>query len=399
MRRKREELFNLNFRVILSHFMAIIYYVCRFFSIKKNRIVFSTHEGAGGYMCNPKYIAEELLFQKKDYELIWLTDDISRTFPKQVRVIKNSLVNRAIYLSTAKIWIDNSRKQLEVRKRKGQVYIQTWHAKIGFKPTGLDRGKSFSRIARIISEHDSQMIDYLLSNCDMFDRIAPTGLLYNGKIERTGSPRLDHLAKKEDIDVKGKKKAIGINEEEGVVIWLPTFRGGSQSSKRVISRGNVGALDIDRILEAFEQIDHRKWNMIIKLHPQLSLQGLRSEIENDRVIDVSKEDDLYEILMACDAVITDYSSVAFDAAVVGIPVFLFCYDHEEYEKERGNLIWNLDELPFPYAYNNDSLVNSIIEFSEDDYQDEVRKLLKRINMVEDGMASKRVVSLIDRICN
>ncbi|MGN0345702.1 MAG: CDP-glycerol glycerophosphotransferase family protein, partial [Lachnospiraceae bacterium] len=178
-------------RLQKARFQSIPFYLNRVFPIKINKIVFCCIEGTTGYSCNPKYIAEELIKQNKGndkkFELVWLVNDVSKKFPKEIKVVKNTLWNRAYHLSTARFWIDNSRKQLEVRKRKGQIYIQTWHAKLGFKPTCLDRGASFSKIAYLVSKHDSDMVDYWLSNSDWYDKILKTGSLYEGKTLRTGS--------------------------------------------------------------------------------------------------------------------------------------------------------------------------------------------------------------------
>ena len=153
-------------RIWKAGFQSIAFYICRIFPIKKNKIVFCCIEGTTGYSCNPKYIAEELIRRnkqesdgKKRFKLVWLVNDMSKSFPKEIQVVHNSLWNRAYQLSTAGFWIDNSRKQLEARKRKGQIYIQTWHAKLGFKPTCLDRGASFSKIAYLLSKHESDLVD------------------------------------------------------------------------------------------------------------------------------------------------------------------------------------------------------------------------------------------------
>ena len=53
-------------------------------------------------------------------------------------------------------------------------------------------------------------------------------------------------------------------------------------------------------------------------------------ISDKRLIDISGEDDMYEILAGCDAFMTDYSSAAFDAMVMKIPIFLYCDDYHEY---------------------------------------------------------------------
>lgn len=141
--------------------------------IVKNRIVFSSFEGDGGYSCNPKYIAEELI-RRGGYEIVWLTHEPNKhNFPKEIRVKKDTIENQVYWLSTARIWIDNYRKPWGTVKRKEQIYIQTWHASIGFKAVGLYRGNKFPQIARLVSEADSSLIDYVISNSEYCDRIYP----------------------------------------------------------------------------------------------------------------------------------------------------------------------------------------------------------------------------------
>ncbi len=104
-------------RIWKSKFQSLPFYICRIFKVKRKKIVFCCIEGTTGYTCNPKYIAEELIRRNSGYELVWLVNDMSRKFPSEIRVVHNTLFNRAYHLTTAKFWIDNSRKQLEVRKR------------------------------------------------------------------------------------------------------------------------------------------------------------------------------------------------------------------------------------------------------------------------------------------
>ena len=148
-------------RIWKAKLQSILFYLFRILPVRRKKIVFCCIEGTTGYTCNPKYIAEELIRRNENYELVWLVNDMSKEYPKEIKKVHNNLWNRAYHLTTAHFWIDNSRKQLEVRKRKGQIYIQTWHAKLGFKPTCLDRGASFSKVAYWVSKHDSDMIDYV----------------------------------------------------------------------------------------------------------------------------------------------------------------------------------------------------------------------------------------------
>jgi CDP-glycerol glycerophosphotransferase len=383
-------------RIWKASFQSLLFYVFRIFPVKKKKIVICCIEGTTGYSCNPKYIAEELIRRNEGYEIVWLVNDINKTFPKEISAVKNTLWNRAYHLSTACFWIDNSRKQLEVRKRKGQTYIQTWHAKLGFKPTCLDRGSSFSKIAYLVSKHDSDMIDYWLSNSDWYDRTLPTGSLYDGKTIRSGSPRCDILVNnilKSQVKVR---RQYNLPSKVKILMYAPTFRGGSQGIDRTIS-ASQGFPDYKRLKHSLETRFGGEWYIFLRLHPQLVARNLDISMNNTSIVDVSRADDMYEILAGCDAFITDYSSAAFDAAVMRIPIFLYADDYAEYEGERGKLLWDLRKLPFPLALTNDELEKQILDFNETSYQENLEQLFQDTGMVEDGHAAKRVVDEIEKI--
>lgn len=383
-------------RIWKARFQSLPFYLCRVFPIKKKKIVFCCIEGTTGYTCNPKYIAEELIRQNKNtkhkqrFELVWLVNDISKQFPDHIKVVHNSLWNRAFHLSTAHFWIDNSRKQLETRKRRGQIYIQTWHAKLGFKPTCMDRGASFSKIAYVISKHDSDMIDYVLSNSRWYDDTLPNGMIYNGPILRTGSPRCDILVNDKNDIRKRVRETFTLPEDAKILMYAPTFRNGSQGTSRIVSV-NQGFPDYKRLKEGLVKRFGGKWYIFLRLHPQLAVSKPDTGFADINVIDISQVDDMYEILAGCDAFMTDYSSAAFDAAVMKIPVFLYADDYDEYESERGRLLWDLRELPFSVAVNNEQLLQQIANFHNDNYQMRLEQLWKDTELVEDGSASKKVV--------
>ena len=398
-------------RIWKSRLQSIPFYLYRIFPIKKNKIVFCCIEGTTGYTCNPKYIAEELLRRnekagkEQQFRLVWLVNDMTRKFPREIKKVHNTLWNRAYHLTTAHIWIDNSRKQLEARKRRGQIYIQTWHAKLGFKPTCLDRGASFTEIAYLVSKHDSDMVDYWLSNSDWYDKTLPTGSLYTGEILRTGSPRCDILVRaREDNRFKEQIKKKILSQDRNLsdvhlLMYAPTFRGGSQETNREIAAGQ-GFPDYKKTLDCLDKRFGGKWYVLLRLHPQLVARNLdqgvlkENSVIKERIIDVSRVDDMYEILAGCDAFMTDYSSAAFDAAVMKIPVFLYADDYEEYEQERGKLLWDLRKLPFPLAVNNEELEEQILQFNEKSYIDGLEKLFADTGMVEDGRAAEHVADTV-----
>lgn len=373
------------------------FYYCRRFPINPKKIVFTTIEGTTGFSCNPKYIALELLRRRQDLDLVWLVDDMGKEFPPGIRKVKNTLKNRAYELSTAAVWVDNSRKQLECRKRSGQFYLQTWHASIAIKPIGLQRGVSFSKMARLVTEHDSRMIDLLVTNSKWVEEHAALGLLYHGNMMRTGSARVDLLLNdKENVRRKFREK-FGLGENVKIVMYAPTFRSGSQETDRAPALQNHMP-DFNVLKSVFEKKFNSSWTVVLRLHPQLTARHISAGIAQDStttVIDASLEDDMCETLGAADALVTDYSALAFDAAFMGLPVFLYVYDIKDYMGERGNLLWDLRELPFPYADNTEKLCRLIEEFDIERYGKALSEIWEQVELKEDGKASVRIVDIIE----
>lgn len=367
----------------------------RVFPINNKKIVFSAYEGDGGFCCNPRYIAEELHRQRPDIRIVWLTRKDRKNFPEYVEVKKYTDWNIAFHLSTAKVWIDNYRKPYGTLKRRGQHYIQTWHASIGFKAVGLYRGDKFPKIARIVSEADSKLADYFLSNSKYCNDIYPKKLLYKGPTLMTGSPRVDCLIDKDSLKIKNVRNRLGVNNGEKLLIFAPTFRGGNQQGKKNVL-SDIPSIDFDRLLNNLEKKFKGEWKILLRLHPQLSakLDKMPLNMEDERLIDVSQEPDMSELLMCCDMLITDYSSCAFDAAFAKIPVLLYADDVEEYISNRGEFMWKREEIPFDIAENNDELESNIINFSTDRYIDNINVFMTQNEVVEKANACKELVHTI-----
>lgn len=377
------------------------YHMLRIFPVKKGKIVFTTFEGDGGFCCNPKYIAEELLLrQRRDrdekYELIWLVNDMKREFPVGIQKVKNTFLNRAYHLATAQVWVDNSRKAYGTAKRKNQLYIQTWHAALGFKAVGMFRGKLFPRIAYLVSRYDSRLADYVLSNSEWCTQRYPKMLLYDGKILKTGSPRCDIFTTKRTELYRSIRERYGIPSDGKVVMFAPTFRGGGQKGKRQVY-SEEPTLDFEMLSNTLHEKFGGTWYIFLRLHPQLAAQmeGIPLKNQSEYMVDVSQADDMNEVLAAADVFVTDYSSSAFDAVNMRIPVFLYADDLKEYVEDRGELMWDMKKLPFGVAETNEELREIIRGFEQKGYEDAVGEFLAECGVVEDGKASARVADVIE----
>lgn len=413
-------------RKIKAFFQGLVFYICRVFPIQPYKVAMWTMEGKGGYGDSPKYIAEEMIrrnvISDKKFNIIWLTDGrfyalADKEFPDYIKVVRSTLWNRAYQLSTAGFWVGNTRTDYGTKKRRRTIYIQTWHAIAGIKPIGKFRGDKLPKMARIVSEYDSHLIDYLLSGNEWSNRMWPDGLLYYGSILTTGVPKCDILFHGKEQMHKKYREKYGLPDTAYIILYAPTFRGGSQNGKRSVSVG-TGALDFKRLVQALESKFGGIWYVFFRLHPQVARQ--RDEVAykvvgrqghvvrnvtkqetalekgmSERLIDVSGYSDMNELIAASDILLTDYSSSVFESIIINQAVFLYMEDKEEYIKDRGDLLFDVKELPFPVAYDMDGLEKQIGMFDVEAYERNVEEFKKELGMFEEGRSSVRVVDFIE----
>lgn len=386
-------------RRLKASLYGIPFILCRVFPINKNKIVLWTFEGTGGYGCSPRYIAEELLKQKREgkntFELYWLAADTNKAFPEEIHVIKDTTWNRAYHMTTSRFWIGNTRTFYGTRKRKGTTYIQTWHGSLSLKPIGKYRGDQFSKMAYIVSKADSNLIDYAISGSRYCTNMWRDGLVYEGKIEKLGSPRCDIFVNGVEEKRRQLREEYNIPQEAKIVIYAPTFRGGSQGTQRAINENPI-TIDFNRVIDAFEKRFGGTWYVFMRLHPQLSvlMDGMSVEEKSNRLIDVTQRPDMNEIMAATDAIITDYSTCIFEGFLTGQPGFIYADDLAEYINDRGKMMFELDEIPFPAAVDNEELVNNILQFDDIDYAQKASKFIEDKGIINDGLAVKRVVQMM-----
>lgn len=407
------------YRKLIAIANKLCFIFCRVFPIKRNRVSICTFEGKGGFGCNPKYIVQELHRRSEDYEFIWFVNNMQKEFPSYVKKVPNTLWSRAYWLSTSKVWIDNYRKPYGTCKRKGQYYLNTWHGTIGFKSMGLWRGEAFSNMAYLVSKNDSDMIDDAIIDSEWCEEVWPKGLVYNGECLRTGAPRCDVLYGNRSQYKEAFRKQFGISKEAKVVMFAPTFRESATNGKRTVF-SEEWTLDFEQLLRNLRLRFEGDWYLCLRLHPQVApeIKQHRERLLQEKVIDVSWADDLYEILAAMDAFVTDYSSAAMDASYAHIPVFIYADDIEKYMNERGSMLWNMSTdskkpvtnnkemtpkidvvLPYSIAQNNDELEENILNFQESKYISMMKQFDSSVKLVFDGNASRRVADRVQSYMN
>lgn len=396
------------YRKIKAAFRSAAFFLCRIFPIDNKLISVCTFEGKGGFGCNPKYIVQELHKEDPNLKFVWLVNKVGEhKFPEYIKEVPNTLWSSAYWLTRSKVWIDNYRKPLGTVKRKGQYYINTWHGCVGFKPIGLWRGDKFSKIAYLVSKNDSDMIDRLIVSNDWSAEVFVKGMVYDGKILKLGQAREDVMSYDRKEVRTSVRKNYKLPSDSRIVLYAPTYReSGMKTNRQVFSEQT--SIDINLLKKSLHDKFGGEWFVLEKLHPQLAAT---QHVSDPSVIDVSKEDDTNWLIAASDAVVTDFSSVGFEAGAYGIPVFLYMDDIEEYMGDRGKLCFEIHEddtitnnkqmapdfdveVPFVVIRNNREMEEKISSFDISNYLKQTEQMTKQLRWVKTGVASYKISDII-----
>jgi len=365
--------------------MVTLYYVFRIFPIQRNKIFIQNFNGKG-YGDNPKYIAEEIIRRKLDYALVWAVRPEHRNnFPHAIKTVPYKSI-RAVYEEvTAKIWVDNCRKQLYVRKRKAQYYIHTWHGTVNFKKIEKDVEQQLSVYYVKQAKHDSTLINLLLSDSKFSSQLYRSVFWYNGEIFECGSPRDDILLNQNHTIKDRVRKYFNIADNTKIILYAPTFRDNFSV--------DVYNINYELILNGLSEQTKNSWVFLIRLHPNISEKS-EFFVYNEKILNASNYGDMQELLLTCDMLISDYSDCMYECALMNKPVFLYISDYEQYKKER-DFYFDLFSLPFPYAMNNSELLEKMLHFDSKLYLRSLEEFFqKKVGILRDGAASKKVVDRI-----
>ncbi|MBO0460986.1 CDP-glycerol glycerophosphotransferase [Enterococcus sp. DIV2371] len=379
--------------VVKSLFLRVgryaIFYCCYPFLVmrplNRNKIVVSSYFGKG-YGDNPKYICEYLLSQKDDLDIVWLCkpevlQQQAELFPDTIRLVKNKSVRALIEMFTAKIWIDNCRKSFYPPKRKGQFYLQTWHAGFGLKRIENNAADKLKPRYVKLAKKDSQMCDLLVfESSDLFKDIGKM-FWYDGEIFREGVPRNDVIVNNDPTIIRKVYDYYQIPADKKIVLYAPTFRAGELIK--------VSPDFLEQVRKAFTDKFGVEYMMLIRLHPNdtENKKQILGELDNSNLIDASDYNDMQELLCATDILITDYSSTIGEALVSDKKCFIYAYDYDQYLENRG-LVMDLADLPFPLIRSQETFIRSIEDFDLEEYLSKMQEFKKDLNISESGHASK-----------
>lgn len=378
-----------------------IYFVCfRYLPIHNKVILFCSHLGKN-YACNPRAIYEELLTDERfsDYHFIWAFKDMSSNSIQRGTVVKYNSLKYLYYLSTSKYWVFNAKMLYCYPKKRGQIYLQTWHG-TPLKRLAADihvgEDAKFYRSEMSKDEmtqsylKDSLRYDYMISANHFSTEAFKSAFQLEDKVMiETGYPRNDVLVNSGEAYIQELKRKYLISSDKIVILYAPTWRDNVYDTNGYI----------------FElKVDFQKWydalgdDYVIIYKPHYLIHNTSNKkLKNGFVYDASKCEDINDLYLMSDLLITDYSSVFFDYGVLRRPVLFYMYDLEEYRDNlRGFYLDIYKDLPGPILKAEGDVLEKILNIEKviAEYSDRMELFYTKFCALNDGKSSKKVIDIV-----
>ena len=379
------------FRKIKKNKRVFAYYLYnKFFSklsIKENWVFCESFFGKS-YSDSPKYIYEYLCKNHPGkYRFIWVTNNKTQ-IPFGPTKVKRFSLRYCYYLARCKYNIFNVRQPEWMRKREGTVFLETWHG-TPLKKLVFDQEEVMgaSPLHKAQFYRQSRDWDYLVAANNFSTETFRRAFLFDKKILEYGYPRNDimHDPKKDQIAADVKKK-LHIPEDKKTILYAPTWRDdeyyGHGAYKFALK------LDLHRLKKELGE----DYVVLLRTHyfiaDSLDVTGLE-----DFAYNVSKYDDISELYLISDILITDYSSVFFDYANLKRPILFYTYDLDKYRDMLRGFYMDIEsEVPGPLLFTTEEVVEAIqdIDHITEQYKDKYAHFYERFCSLEDGHASENI---------
>ena len=373
-------------RPVGAWMIVALFYAMRVFPVRKNKVIATAFSGIR-YGDNQKPILEALHEMCPETDFVWVKmSGYEYELPEWIRCIRSRNLRWIYEYATAKIWIDNCLIPDYFRKRKSQLYIETWHGGLGIKKVFADVQESKAHKYKMFYKKSSSMADAFISNSDHLSAIYRHAVCYNGPVWKCGYPMNDILFTESPQIVEKVKRTLNIPATNKILLYAPTHRDKFVKEGRVDD--SIFFSDFDGLRQSLNRKFGGEWTILLRWH-QSQMKMLRGTILPSDVVNATSYPEMQELIMAADVMVSDYSSCIFDAAMRRIPCFIYASDYEDYKKYRG-VYYEMEELPFPYARDNEEMERNIMAFDSDEYLRKWDAFTERMGLHETGHAAKDI---------
>ncbi|MHC4335096.1 MAG: CDP-glycerol glycerophosphotransferase family protein [Planctomycetota bacterium] len=244
--------------------------------------------------------------------------------------------------------------------------IQCWH---GTPIKNMEREKTRSMLRKLVEifmKSEYNKFEYFITPCELASKVFRRRFNKTEVLE-LGYPRNDILFDREFFWTENLSQVLGFGQFSKILLYAPTFRKAEES---------VNPFDSEFVERINETLNIKNYLLLIKQHPYA--KGISFAENYSNIKDVSdKVDDIQELLINVDVLISDYSSVMFDFALTEKLQLFYPFDIDEYRKNTG-------EFYFEYAEQN--LPGLIIT----DKNDLIRKMEHLETLIEDQQTKNRI---------
>ena len=380
-----------------------------------DKLVFFESFGGRSFSCSPRAIYLAMLQQERfaDYRFVWCFKGSGRMEQaaegeKDLQNDRTTIVQRGseeyfTALASAKVLVLNTRLPEYVYPKPNQIFVQCWHGtplkRLGYD-VEIETANALNTTQELADRFglDAEKWTYLLSpspytSKHLADAFGLPEERRSDVIIEEGYPRNDEIALAR-ADASGShqaelRKELGVPEGKKVLLYAPTWR--DDSYKAGVGYTFDYLIDFDLLRRELGD----EWVVLFRPHYYIANHFDFSAYEGF-VIDVASWGNVNDLYIAADALVTDYSSVMFDYAILRRPIALFVPDYESYANDIRGFYFDLKEIPGPHCTETSELVTTLKDL--DGYWERYRAAydayVERFCPKDDGHASERV---IDRV--
>ncbi|MFJ6622458.1 CDP-glycerol glycerophosphotransferase family protein [Kitasatospora sp. NPDC091335] len=348
--------------------------------------------GGRGYADSPRAVHAELSRREPESEHLWVVDDAQAEVPPGVVPVRIWSPEWYRALATCRYLVGNTHFPDFLERRPGQVVVQTWH------------GSLLKRIAHDVenpwlSDHgylealdrETPQWSLLLSPSPFATPILRRAFHYGGEVLESGYPRNDVLARPDERTAAAVRRRLGIPEGKRIVLYAPTWREDQQ-------RGDGDGFRLDLRLD----LDHARRLLgsdhVLLVRPHAHVREPLPGAGDGFLYDCGDYPDPQELLLVADVLVTDYSSIMFDFAITGRPMYFFTYDLEHYRDTLRGFYFDFESnAPGPLVPTSAELLGALRGLADGDaalppgYAERYRRFQAEHSVLEDGGAARRVV--------
>lgn len=346
------------------------------------------------YSDSPKYIFEYISKNfPGEYTCVWSFRKKTK-LPYPAKQVRRFSLKYYYYMAKSKYFVFNIRQPKSFVKRKGQVFLETWHG-TPLKRLVFDQvevtGASPMHKQQVYDQ--SRDWDYLIAPNQFSSDIFRSCFMYDKEMLETGYPRNDilHLPEKEqEKKVDWIKETLGLPKDKKVILYAPTWR-----DNEFYDKGQYRftlQLDLKKMQEKLGD----EYVLVLRTHYYIVNVLDLSEYEGF-VYNASTYDDIAHLYLISDVLITDYSSVFFDYANLKRPILFFMYDIEKYRDTLRGFYMDVDkELPGPILLESDQVIESIEKLPQisKDYEKKYQQFYEKYCGWENGTSAEKVVKAV-----